>query len=300
MIPIWNMLPLEYRGVFYIDKTLSKYANGLGLDFTIGLPSDNITIVSSYGDYKKTRGHVIYMEHGIGNTYSTHHPSYAGGLGKDKVVLFLNQHELTQEKNVASYPDVKNVIIGTPKMDYIIPRPITGRVVCLSFHWDCKVCPETRSAFNYYRFIIPKLLESDKYTLIMHAHPHMNGEWQQEFKTLKVQFYENFSDILEIADLYAVDNSSTMYEFAAAGRPILALNCPLYRKEINHGIRFWDYIPGQQVENYHELPAIIEHTFDNPHEWDERRNEIVEKLYPYRGQSTKMAIDAIKEYLDNA
>lgn len=297
MLPIWNKLPDEYRGKFFIPNTLLNRANKLGITATVGVPVQNITLVSSWGDYRKTKGPVVYMEHGIGNTYNNGHPSYAGGAGKDRVVLFLNQHELTQEKNLKTYPKVKNVVVGTPKMDTVEVRHVKDRVVCLSFHWDCKVVPETRSAFNYYRIAIPKLIKHDGFKLIMHAHPHMNGEWQKQFKRLGVKFYDDFADVLKIADVYVIDNSSTMFEFAAAGRPIVALNCPFYRKNVNHGIRFWDYIPGPQVDLLKDLIPTIEHTLDFPHEWDERRNEIVNKLYPYRGQSTQMAVDAIVELL---
>jgi hypothetical protein len=298
MLPIWELLQEEYKGIFYIESNMKDYAKILGIQAKVGRPTDNIALVSSWGDYRKTRGDVIFMEHGIGNTYSNNNPSYAGSPGKDRAVMFLNQHDIVQQKNLKTYPNAVNVIIGTPKMDKVQVRHIEGNIVCLSFHWDCTVVPETRSAFAYYKPIINKLSRSKKYKLIMHAHPHINGTWQQQFKNLGVEFYENFADVLRIADLYAVDNSSTMYEFAAAGRPVLALNCPFYRKNVHHGIRFWDYLPGDQVEHYLALPEMIEYTFKHPHQWDDRRNKVVEQLYPYRGHAAQVAVEEITKYLD--
>lgn len=299
MAPIWKALPEEYRGNFYVASHVMKRAEKKGIQAVVGLPNTRLTLVSSWGDYGKTKGKVVYMEHGIGNTYSNNHPSYAGGAGKNRAVLFLNQHEITQAKNLKTYPNVKNVVVGTPKMDDVEVRHMTGNVVCLSFHWDCKVVPETRSAYGFYQRVIPQLARSTKFKLIMHAHPHMNGAWQAQFKKYGVEFYEDFEDVLKIADVYVIDNSSSMYEFAAAGRPIIALNCPYYRKNVHHGIRFWDYIPGEQVDNPKDLAPTIEYVLTNKHGWDVRRQAIVDKLYPYRGEATQRAVKEIVELLEN-
>jgi hypothetical protein len=53
------------------------------------------------------------------------------------------------------------------------------------------------------------------------------------------------------AAVYVCDNSSSMYEFAATGRPVVVLDLPEgrikgigYRRNINHGLRFWDALFG--------------------------------------------------------
>jgi hypothetical protein len=166
---------------------------------TIGLPTDHLTLVASWGDYRKTTGPVVYMEHGIGHSYGNKHPSYVGGAGKDRAVMFFNQHELSQRKNGVAYPKTPGYIIGTPKMDTVVPHPVTDKkIVCISFHWDCAVSPESRSAYSFYAKTVLKLAKSTKYHLIMHGHPHMFGAWQRMIQRLGVEFYEDFNDILEM------------------------------------------------------------------------------------------------------
>ena len=55
-----------------------------------------------------------------------------------------------------------------------------------------------------------------------------------------IEYADDFDEVLRRADVYACDNSSTLYEFASTGRPVVVLNAPWYRREANHGLRFWD------------------------------------------------------------
>lgn len=299
MSPIWRVLPDSYKGGFYVSNTLYSKVKDRDIPVICSQPKGELTLVASYGDYCSIGGNIVYMEHGIGHSYSNKHPSYAGGAGKDRVVLFMNQHHITDKKNRLAYPKVINKIIGTPKMDSVTPRHIKNRVVCMSFHWNCQVCPETGSAFEYFKEMIPRMIKHNNFTLIMHGHPRPGNNWEYKLKKYGVKFYSDFKDILEIADIYVNDNSSTMYEFAAAGRPVIVLNSPHYREKVHHGIRFWDYILGEQVDIPIKLIDVIERTFEKPHEWDERRNRIVEELYPYRGESAQRASSVIIEYLEH-
>jgi len=301
IVPIWKLLPDKYKGTFYVNGTFEDKVIRSGVKYTIGLPTDSkLTLVASYGDYKKTTGKVLFMEHGIGHTYSSKHPAYAGGVGKDRVVLFLNQHALNNYKNLFTYPLVENVIIGTPKMDNVEFEDVEIKdrkpIVCLSFHWDCLVSPESRSAYDFYKVMIPLLAQRDEFKLIMHGHPHIG--WQEQFKEYNIEFLTNYADVLKIADIYVNDNSSTMYEFMCTGKPIVVLNCPFYRRGVNHGIRFWEYIGGVQVNRHKELIPAILRTIANPNEFRELRHDIVLKLYPNRGYATQTAVQEIVKFLD--
>ena len=44
-----------------------------------------------------------------------------------------------------------------------------------------------------------------------------------------IEYVPDFDDVLRRADVYACDNSSTLYEFASTGRPVVVLNAPWYR-----------------------------------------------------------------------
>jgi hypothetical protein len=297
--PVWNALDPEDRGRFIVPNELVySYARAAGVRAVIDEPGRNLTLVASYGDYKKTKGPVVYMEHGIGHSYSNTHPSYAGGSGKDRTILFLCQHKLTAEKNKKAYPNAKVAIIGTPKLDKIKPRGIESNVVAISFHWDCQIAPETRSALPHYRGILKQLQMAKDIELIGHAHPRLsfNRTMQKVYKELKINYVHEFEDVLDLADVYVIDNSSSAYEFAAAGRPVISLNAPWYRKDVDHGIRFWDYIPGPTVDKPAEvLPMIRKVLAHNPYE--EQRAAVVKELYPFLGRGAKKAAGEIKKIL---
>jgi hypothetical protein len=302
LAPIWTQLPAEVKTNFYVPtEKMQTYAATRGVDAVIGYARDHedtTALVASFGDYNRTAGPVILMEHGIGHKYADH-GSYVGGAGKDRVVLYLATNKVTKAHHLDAYPDVPVHIIGTPKLDTVEPREATGRTVCISFHWDCRVTPESRSAFNHYKNYLPRLGSTGRFELVAHSHPR--PAWRQLMKPFferrGIRFIDSFDQVLEEADVYITDNSSTGYEFAAAGRHTIHLNAPWYRKDVNTGIRFWDHLPGPTVDHPAELPAVIEDVLDNPDKWENQRKTVVRQLYPYRGTATKRAVQHITDFL---
>jgi len=61
-----------------------------------------------------------------------------------------------------------------------------------------------------------------------------------------------------------IAHNSTIFEFAATGRPVVVVNCPRYRRDVSHGLRFWDDIPGLQCDAPDELPSVIERALKDP------------------------------------
>ena len=302
MKPIWDNLNSKFKGKFIITENIEEYAKLLKLNYCIEEPREVITLVSSYGDYKNTKKEVIFMEHGIGFTFSNNHPSYAGGKGKDRVVLFLNQHTITQIKNQKAYPLSKQEIIGVPKTDQyinLIPVPKDKPTICLSFHWNCKVSPETTSAFSHYASVIPKLNKNKEFNLVFHGHPHDNKKWEKYCTKNNIKRIKTFDEVIKTADVYVADATSTSYEFAVTGKPVIILNAPWYRKNIHHGIRFWDYIPGPQVDDPKRLELMMLRAVRNPRQWDYIREPVIDKLYPYFGESAKRAATVIENFLIN-
>jgi len=300
LAPVWKALDSKDRGSFLVSTlTILEYAATKGIEAKVAQPDHKLTLVASYGDYRRTKGKAIYMEHGIGHSYSNDHPSYAGGRGKDRVVLFLCQHKITAEKNKKTYPSTPTAVIGTPKLDNIKVRPAQGRTVAVSWHWDCKIAPETRSSFPFYKVILPQLKKAEDINLIGHAHPRtgFNKSLQRVYKDLGIEYVHNFEEVLERADLYIIDNSSSAYEFAAAGRQVLHLNAPWYRKDVNHGIRFWDYLPGPTADKPSDVLILARKMLDDPSIYEPQRRKVVEALYPYQGKSAIRAAKEIKKCL---
>lgn len=297
MLPIYQSLPTKYRGKFYVEERVVDKAKENKVKVTVGRPTDNIVLIASYGDYMRTTGDVVFMEHGIGHTYSNDHPSFAGGRGKERVVLFLNQHHLSQAKNVAKYPNARNEIIGTPKMDTVVKSESKGKTACLSFHWDNQLSPECRSAYFLYKRIIPSLLKSKVFDTIFHGHPRT--DWTKIYRSEKINFVPDLNEVFEVADVYVCDNSSSMYEFLLTGKPVIYLNCKYYRKNVRHGIRFWDYIAGRQVDMPLRLPLAIEEALKHPELYQAEREAVVKELYPYYPNSRDRAKEVVVDFMDS-
>ena len=95
-----------------------------------------------------------------------------------------------------------------------------------------------------------------------------------------------------------VDNSSIGWEFLSLDRPVVWLNAPWYRRNVNYGLRFWDFADaGVQVEEPHDLRfAITEALMDTNRA---RRREAVADIYAYTdGRASERAARAIEEWHD--
>jgi hypothetical protein len=285
LLPVYMALPEEVRGEFIIG---SKPVN-----------PGRLTVVSAFGDYKKVDGPVIYIEHGVGFSFGNGHTSYAGSPQRDKVVLFLEVNEQTQRLNTATFPETKSVLVGSPKLDAWVargPKPVVGKPnVAFSFHWDCRVVPETRSAFPIYKDELGRLLRFPNklsWTPLGHGHPRLWPTLEKFWRSCRVERVKEFNDVVTVADVYVADATSTLYEFAALDRPVVVLNAPFYRRNVNHGLRFWDHVPGIQVDHPRDLQDAINDAISVDSFASERR-KAVEYAYPFLGESAPRAAAAI-------
>jgi CDP-glycerol glycerophosphotransferase (TagB/SpsB family) len=105
-----------------------------------------------------------------------------------------------------------------------------------------------------------------------------------------------FDDVLAEANVYVCDNSSTIYEFAALNRPVVVLNASYYRRDVHHGLRFWEDVPGIQVNKASDLQDAIQEAVEND-TFEAERKRITEKVYPYLGQSAERAAQAIESFV---
>jgi len=278
--PVWDALPDRARGVFTSNRK----------ELSAGL-----TAVASWRDYEETAGPVVFFEHGAGFRYDTNHRSYSGGRGRDRVRLFANVNEYVDTANRAAYPNAKHVVVGCPKLDpyTTIPAPRTGRVA-FSWHWDCHVVPETRTAFPHYRAALGDV--PAEWQPIGHAHPRAWPLVRDTYDRLGWQIAPTFDDVVRDAAVYVCDSSSTLYEFAALDRPVVVLNSPTYRRDVDHGLRFWQDIPGVQVDTPEQLLAIVAEV-RKVDGWIGRRRDVVERVFPYLGHATIVAAAAVLDVL---
>lgn len=286
LAPVWRALPENHRGKFFVPVALMSHAAARGVDATgvlgRGAPdarwrrTGGPVLVASIGTanaWRRGGRAVVLLNHGAGQTYvgdnGNRHPSYSGGSGRDFISLFLEPGPNAAEVTRSVYPDARVVEVGSPKLDAIHSAPSKSRterpVVAVSTHWDCLVVPETRSALAEFADQLPALAES--FDVIGHAHPRIATEARAVFERIGVPFVEDFDDVLAMADVYVCDNSSTLYEFASTGRPVVCLNSTHYRPDVSHGLRFWDAVPGVQCWPHEDLVETVTATLSetDPH-----------------------------------
>lgn len=301
--PIWHALPDELRGTLWVDASLRRDAQHLGLTSTTTRPSraSTPTLVAGWPDARRARHldrPVILMEHGAGQTYiDTAVDNYAGGADRQGVVAVLVPNEYSARAHRAAHPEIPATVIGCPKLDAWVARPPTSSTtICISFHWDAhRVAPEARTAWPAFRRAIPALVETHPGT-IGHAHPRIAETIRRPMAKLGLEFVASFAEVVDRAGLYICDNSSTLFEFAALDRPVVVLNAPGYRRHVHHGGRFWDWADiGPQVNAASELVDVVDQALLEKPDQIDRRRRIVADVYPHLGHATSRAVDALQE-----
>ena len=328
MASTWVALPDEIRGKFYIPNVLEGYAMRRGVPLStiqsltcrnerptscVEIPfSRNPVVTCAYGDMQLAAHYderpLILMEHGVGLTFNNKdgatNPGYGGGEGlRSLVSLFLAPNDYIAAKTLATFPGASQVIVGTPKLDRWAgnmngskhPRP-EKPTVCISFHWDGSgVAPEAGNAWEYYRRILPELAKV--YNLVGHGHPKIIEKLTFAYKKLGLEVIKDFEKVMDVADVYVNDCSSTMYEFLVTGKPVVVLNAPWFRRYVHHGLRFWDYSEaGPVCENPNNLEDCIEEALEDRIAERRKRAQYVRDLYPYLGTATTVAANALKEF----
>lgn len=303
LAPIWHARhkPRGLQDRFFAPDDLWGHTASLGINPLWPPVPDRPILVASYGDLKRARKvgyqRIALIEHGYGQTFSDDHPSYAGGRDRDDVSLFLVPNKHAADRNRERNPDAKVEIVGCPKLDTLPTRRPGPLTIAVSFHWDCWRVPESASAFSYYRAILPALAE--QYRIIGHGHPRaFSGPplLERRYSRMQIPIVREFADVCRMADLYICDYSSTLYEFASTGRPVVVLNAPHYRKDVHHGLRFWDAIPGIEVDEPGDLLAAVATALEDPPHLREQREAALDMVYAYRSGAAERAARALEEW----
>lgn len=308
LAPIW--LAMGQPGTFYTRgnaATVRAAHYGFTATEWAGQPGD-LTLVASFGDLHRAHSagrRLVLMEHGAGFTFNVKHPSYAGGShpSRDAVELFLTPGPRTADKLRAAHPATPVVEIGCPKLDHRISRSgalqTEPPTVVFSFHWDCKVAPETRWAFPHFARAIARFARNPNYRVAGHAHPRAAARLTGFYKKSGIPFLPTFDDVLDVASVYVCDASSTIYEAAACGIPVVLLNAPYYRRDVEHGLRFWEAANvGPQVDHPGTLRAGIDAALNPTPEQMAETARCLNLVYTHRdGTSTARAVDAIRSLL---
>jgi hypothetical protein len=135
------------------------------------------------------------------------------------------------------------------------------------------------SALGHYRRSLAQL--GTTLPVIGHSHPRLASTARAVFERAGIEFVPDLADVARRATVYAVDNSSTLWEMAVA-RPVIAMNAPWYRRDVSHGLRFWSHIPGADVDDAAALVEAARHLlFDGETPAEQlRRLDVVRQVLP--------------------
>jgi hypothetical protein len=312
LAPVWRALPEQLRGTFLTAPALVAYCESLGITahpvrmaggFIRVKPNTGgpLAMVASYGDQKRGRlrgyGRFVRLEHGIGQSYGNTLGNYAGGADCEDVGLFLMPNQTSADRWQETYPDAAVQVIGCPKLDEL-PARVEGPspVVAIAFHWPCSIAPETMPAFPQFRLALAQLAKH--YTVLGHGHPRALPMLARYYRRMGIEVVEDFAEVCRRADVFIADNTSALYEFAATGRPVVVLNAPFYRRNVHHGLRFWEAADvGIQVDRADGLVPAIAHALSDPPERQAAREAALAIVYGYRSGAAQRAAQAVSAWL---
>lgn len=263
------------------------------------LTTVDVALVASYGDLVHARllhkPRIVLMQHGIGQSYSDRNPAYPGGRDNDDVGLFLTPNAYSADRFGSAYPHARVEVIGSPRLDDLPRREPGPPTIAVTFHWRSGLVPEARHAFDQYRDAIVSL--SRTYNVIGHGHPR--ATWLPRFyRKHGIEHVPSFDDVCRRADLLIFDNTSAGYDFAATGRPVVVLNSRDYRRDVRHGLRFWDAAGvGVNIWDPHALPEAVEEALADAPERKADREAALDIVFAYRTGAAQRAADVIEEWV---
>lgn len=306
LAPIFAGLPAERRGTVYVEMNYHELladATQLGVNIAFGRPPgrdtdpDPVLIAGGSNLQAGWSGRpVVFVEHGAGQTYAgLDVASYSGGAGRDMVSLFLCPNQKVCDRNLARYPHADAEAVGDPT---IIPTPVADGppVVAFSWHFDFPGGPpEAGCTFAYWEQAVLEFVRSGRYEVLGHAHPKLANRLMPWYAAHDIPATRRFSDVVARAAVYVVDNSSTIFEWAALDRPVVVLDAPQYRRDVELGLRFWECADvGVRIEETADLPYAIDAALADPAPVARRRRQIVAQVYAAIGEEAKReSVEAI-------
>lgn len=239
----------------------------------------------------------VLAQHGIGQSYGLAYPAYPGGQDNDDVGLFLVPNGHAAGRWARAYPRARVRVVGSPILDDLPRRVYGARTVAVSFHWPGRFIPEAGSAFWDFRDAVAALPAADGFRVLGHGHPLARAlpTW---FGKQRIEFVPAFADVCRRADVYVCDNSSTLYEFASTGRPVVVLDARAYRREADHGLRFWAAADvGVRVDDPAGLADAVALALDDPAPVRRRREQALATVYAAPSGGAQAAAHAIWDWL---
>lgn len=306
--PVWKRLcDVGEAGTMYAVGPAFAYLESKGVKCIERLPLDartGLILVASYSDSTVVKARYAYLEHGAGQTYSAdcpklhQHGSYSGGSQHERCALFLCPSQRVADRWLDLYPATPVAVVGSPVLDAHNRRQRVEserKTVGFAFHWNgLKLCPETGTAFFEYRDAIRALHRTGRYDLLGHGHPRAGDAYRDFFTAAGISWTPDPDEVLSRADLIVADNTSLMMEAAALDIPVLTLNASFYRRDVEHGLRFWSEIPGLECSDPVDFQNYVVRSLEDPPGAVLRRREAARAVYAsVDGEASERAVAAL-------
>ena len=310
LVSIWLALPPTARGPFFCSQEASQQA------IRYGLKRKDILLVSGTRRQIAKVLQTIFSGPVLTASYSNwrivvtaklpapYIPHGQGGPGPGLNLWYNNKEHLDLMLCPTPYavlPDLPCAIIGgQPKLDrwYNRQPKNSSPLLAISFRWR-----EEHSALSHYRPYLKEVkLQAEKrgLSLLGHGHPlRYKKEFQEVWRSVGIPTHGSFEYVLEHADVYAADCSSSSFEFVGLDRPVIFLDCPKYRGE-TRAPRFTHSDAG--IINKHPLELVEDaiRAYEDPPEVAAKRREIASVLHEgFEGNASKRAADTLMEFYEN-
>lgn len=246
--PIWSHLPESIRGWKHLDQSRQPMPPQSD--------PDDIVLVAGNSDFFIDR-RLVYVEHGAGQKYVEYwNPkaagSYHGSELPSNVIACI-----APRQDVADSWDVPAFATGAPVCDKYELFADPG-VIAITFHWNAaSVCPEATNAVDHYYRDLGRIIigwRRQGLEVLGHHHPRFPNI-RDRFAAWKVPVVD-VDTVRTRASILVADNTSVAFEVAYLGRQVVSLNAPWFRRDVEHGLRFWSHVPGLQVDSPEELEAL--------------------------------------------
>ncbi len=272
LAPLWHGLPPEARGVFHVTPAAAPACRAHGIPVVSGRrhPSRTVVVAGAHDVWRQRAERIILLEHGAGQWYGhdNRDPGWSGGNKRERVTLHLCPNAQAAERNRWAYPATEVEVVGSPRVEWLRKTSLSHRrqerpcTVVLSGHWPgTGTVPEAGWALPHYEDGLGDAvdeLQAAGWEVAGHGHPRARNHYARLWRRLGIPHLRDFADVVRQATVYVADNSSTLYEAAACFVPVVVLNAPWYRRDVDWWPRFWAHADvGVQVEGPEGLAEAV-------------------------------------------
>ena len=279
-----------------------------------------VVLVAGYQDalaVERIGRRPVLVEHGSGQTYrdSERHPSNPGGRRRGEIGLFLCPNEIVAALNAEAYPDIPTAVVGSPHLDRLerirrderIPSTVGSPVLGLAWHWPCRVSRESGWAFpEWGGETLSRLVEAWPGPVLGTSHPRSLLHAVRWYEKAGIEVVPEWGDMVARVDVMSVDNSSVLFEAAALEIPVVLTNASRWRRDVDHGLRFWDYVeigPSVWPTANARVDADVWvdaawSAYDESYRYEAYARDMAAALYPYRGDAAEQSVAALETWLE--